>query len=65
MAGQVIQNMCSKKEVLALLFRQARILKTPITLGEMAQHQILKGPPQSIVSIPKEKLSWLVKQLEA
>jgi ribosomal protein S18 acetylase RimI-like enzyme len=58
-----IENICSGGEVLAILFRQARIFHSPVTWAELSQKSVLKAPPQSIVKIPEEELPWLVKRI--
>lgn len=53
-----IQRLC-QKEVLAILFRQCRILGKPIHLDELRENRVLRIPPQSIVTIPREAVEWL------
>jgi len=57
-----IAQMC-RGPVLAILFRQSRIFRDPIQWEELVEHQVLKGPPQSIVTIPKEALTWLLSRI--
>lgn len=58
-----IQNICSSGEVLVILFRQAWVFRVPVTWPELSQKRILKAPPRSVVRIPEEELSWLVKRM--
>ena len=53
-----IEKIC-QNEVLAILFRQSRILGIPITLKELKENGVLAAAPQSIVTIPKEVLDWV------
>jgi ribosomal protein S18 acetylase RimI-like enzyme len=53
-----IEKIC-KNEVLAILFRQSLILRSPITLRELKENGALAAAPQSIVTIPKEVLDWI------
>lgn len=53
-----IQHMC-QHDVLAVLFRQSRILNPPLTLKELTQHGVLTSPPQSVVKISEEGVRWL------
>jgi len=53
-----IEKIC-QNEVLAILFRQSRILELPINLRELKENGALAAAPQSIVTIPKEVLDWI------
>ena len=53
-----IEKMCHR-EVLAILFRQSRILKRPITIEELKANGIVSAAPQSIITIQKEALGWI------
>ena len=53
-----IEALC-KREVLSILFRQSRVLKKPIHLKELLANDVLKKPPQTIVTVPRESLKWL------
>jgi hypothetical protein len=57
-----IETMC-KKPVLAILFRQARILNNPIPFKELVKNDIIKKAPQSIATIPKEAFQWLQSRI--
>lgn len=59
---QDIEEMCSKK-VLAILFRQAHLLHTPIRFQDLLSNRILSGPPQSIAELKENQIAWLHKQL--
>ncbi len=58
-----IEEMC-KRAVLAILFRQARILDNPILLDELIANGVLKRAPQSIVSVRKGAMEWIRTRLE-
>lgn len=58
-----IRSMAAQGRVLALLFRQSRILQPDWPLDLLKRSGILRGPPQSITAIPKERSSWVVQQL--
>ncbi|WP_338274263.1 GNAT family N-acetyltransferase [Corallococcus caeni] len=58
-----MQALCSNGEVLAILFRQAAILKTPILLGDLCRHGVLNGPPQSITTVQQGGREWLRQRL--
>ncbi|MBW1702163.1 MAG: hypothetical protein JRJ50_08565 [Deltaproteobacteria bacterium] len=53
-----IEKMCHR-EVLAIRFRQSRILKRPITIQELKVNGIVSAAPQSIITIQKEALEWI------
>jgi hypothetical protein len=57
-----IEALC-QADVLALLFRQARVLTNPITFEELVENGCLSTPPQSVQSIPQEKSQWLQTRL--
>ncbi len=54
-----IEELCRKRKVIAILFRQAIILKQPISLEKLIQNGLLKMAPRSIQSISKEVLNWI------
>ena len=57
-----IEELCTCP-LLAILFRQSRVLVEPIALGELIAHGVVKATPQSIVSVPKEATEWLETRL--
>lgn len=57
-----IRAMCDKP-VLAILFRQARILQPPISAAELVEGEVFRKPPQSITQIKREGREWLRKRL--
>jgi GNAT superfamily N-acetyltransferase len=59
-----IQRMAAKP-VLAILFRQDRLLRRPIPLAEAVRRQLLSAPPQSIVGTREEGFAWLLEQIGA
>lgn len=58
-----IEGMCSS-DVLAVNFRQARVLDPALSLETLLREGVLGGPPQSIVSVREEGLSWLKAQVD-
>jgi hypothetical protein len=57
-----IRAMC-EKEVLAVLFRQARVIHPPIPAAELVRGGVFAQPPQSITRIKPEGRAWLRSQL--
>lgn len=57
-----IEALCSR-EVLAILFRQSRILKSAIPLKELMANGVLSAAPQSIVTVAEEAREWLQTRL--
>lgn len=55
-----IREMC-KKEVLAILFRQANSFADPIPKDALERNGIFSHAPQSICSLDKESLEWLLR----
>jgi hypothetical protein len=58
-----IREMC-EKEVLAVLFRQARAIQPPIPTAQLMRHGVFTQPPQSITRIKPEGRAWLRSQLQ-
>ena len=58
-----IEKLC-QRDTLAILFRQSRILKSPISVHELITNGALSAAPQSILKIPKEAFKWLQHRLE-
>jgi L-amino acid N-acyltransferase YncA len=59
-----IRSMCDRGEVLAIVFRQARILAPFLRLDDAVREGIVKGPPQSIVRLPPEAGTWLTARID-
>ena len=57
-----IEALC-QKEVLAILFRQSRVLKEPIPLKELIANGVLSAAPQSILTVPEGATEWLQTRL--
>lgn len=57
-----IRAMC-EKEVLAVLFRQARVFQPPIPAAELVVGRVFKQPPQSITRIKPEGKAWMRSRL--
>lgn len=58
-----IEALCHA-DVLAILLRQARILKHPITLSELMKNGVLSAAPQSIITVPREVAQWLQTRID-
>jgi L-amino acid N-acyltransferase YncA len=59
-----IEKLCTSP-VLAILFRQSRVLREPIPLKELIAQRVLTASPQSIRTVPKEATEWLEERLGA
>jgi L-amino acid N-acyltransferase YncA len=53
----------SQQEVLAILFRQSRILKKPITIKELKENGVVLAAPQSIMTIQEEASEWIQNRI--
>jgi len=60
-----MQELASHGEVLALLFRQARILVPSLRASELIAAGVLSGPPQSIQRVREEGARWLYQRIAA
>ena len=58
-----IEELCQRGETLAILFRQSRILRSPITLNELTKNNVLSAAPQSVLNVPEEAAKWLQTRL--
>jgi len=59
-----IVGMCTPRAVLAIQFRQVRLIRPSIKLGELQQVGILTSAPQSIVTVSEEGKAWVQKKLQ-
>lgn len=59
-----IQNMAQGAEVLALIFRQDRVLDPEVPLTELAAHGALAAQPQSITKVRGKGAAWLRRRLQ-
>ncbi len=57
-----IRKMC-QRDVLAVLFRQARVFKPVIPARQLAEEGVFMRPPQSITSLTGEGLTWFLTKL--
>jgi ribosomal protein S18 acetylase RimI-like enzyme len=57
-----IEALC-KQPVLAILFRQSRVLADPIKLDKLLQHKIIAAAPQSITKLTVAARKWIQKQI--
>ena len=51
-------------EVLAILFRQARVLRPGPTYSQMREAKVCQAPPQSIMQASAQAASWLEKNID-
>lgn len=58
-----IVRMAQRGEILAILFRQARILEVPISIAELTANRALRGSPQSISRIREEAFDWISQRV--
>lgn len=58
-----IQSMCTSP-VLAILFRQAIMLKRKVSLNDLLNNELLNGVPQSITSLSLEATLWLQHKMD-
>jgi ribosomal protein S18 acetylase RimI-like enzyme len=58
-----IQRLC-EKDVLAILFRQARVLYSPIALDNLLPNRIIAAAPQSITKLNLAARKWIQNQLQ-
>lgn len=54
-----IAALCENREVLAILFRQSRILDPVISARELTRQHVIANAPQSICRIGEEGAAWL------
>jgi len=57
-----IEALC-QREVLAILFRQSRILKDPIPIKDLITNGVLSAAPRSILTVPEGATEWLQTRL--
>jgi len=61
---QEIENLTRRNDVLVVMFRQDRILRSePITLDELIQGGVLTSWPQSVTKTRPEGTAWLAQRL--
>jgi GNAT superfamily N-acetyltransferase len=58
-----IAQLCREGEVVAIRFRQDRLLATPIGRAEMVSNGVAKQHPQSVQAVPPEVYPWLVGRI--
>ncbi len=58
-------DLAARGEVLALLFRQARVLVPSIEARDLIAAGVLSGPPQSIQRVREEGARWLYQRIAA
>lgn len=62
---QEIGRMCNAAEVLAIRFRQDRLLDAPIHISELVRAGVVRRAPQSIATVPPEKTPWIAERIGA
>lgn len=60
---QEIEDMCHHGEVVAIRFRQDRLLPQPVEREEMVSGGIASRPPQSVQHVPSEVIPWLATRI--
>lgn len=60
---QEIDEMCQHGEVVAIRFRQDRLLPEPIGREEMVSEALAGGAPQSVQHVPSEVIPWLIGRI--
>ena len=60
-----MQDIATRGDILALLFRQARILVPSIPARELTAAGVVSGPPQSIQRVREEGARWLYQRIAA
>lgn len=56
-----IKAMCDHRPVLAIQFRQVRLIRPTIKLDELNRAKIVKAAPQSIIKVSEEGKKWMQK----
>ena len=59
-----IENLCNKKEVLAILFRLVCPIGPKIPLRVLRSNGIIKAQPQSITELKEHGIEWIRQQIE-
>jgi len=59
-----IESLCTNGEVLAILFRQDRIVEPPLELTTLVAHNVISAAPQSISKVKEAALPWLQQRLD-
>jgi len=58
-----IAQLC-RRDVLAILFRQSRSVRNPMSLAELIERGVLSAAPQSIATLPEEVKPWLQARVQ-
>lgn len=53
-----------QREILAILFRQARVLRPGLTYHQMREAKICQAAPQSIMQVSDQAANWLAKNVD-
>lgn len=57
-----INSLC-QKPVLAILFRQAKAFASPIPVSRLLENRVFKRPPQSVMVLKGEGLTWIQQKI--
>ena len=57
-----INSLC-QRPVLAILFRQAKAFPTPIPVRQLLENNLFKRPPQSVMMLKGEGLTWIQEKI--
>ena len=57
-----IQQMCQGRDVLAILFREVRVLRPGVKLDDLVSNGVVTAAPQSVWQLSKEGIEWLRSQ---
>jgi ribosomal protein S18 acetylase RimI-like enzyme len=60
---EAMTRMCAEGEVVAIRFRQDRLLDAPIYRDEIVANGLAKQHPQSIQAVPSEVIPWLTRRI--
>jgi hypothetical protein len=59
-----IQQLC-RKPVLAVLFRQTRVIRSPLRLDNLLRNRIIAAAPQSITKLSLSARKWIQTQIQS
>jgi ribosomal protein S18 acetylase RimI-like enzyme len=61
---QIEEMAAGEREVLVIGFRQARVVRPPVGFTELVVGGVLRGPPQTVMSIGEEAARWLAQRVQ-
>ena len=62
--NEIEEMTANERDVLAVLFRQARTIESPIRAKRLTDARVWSRPPQSIMRIPEGGVDWIQSQME-